>query len=152
MALIASIGLNVFLIGAAITVFAIRSQSSRPIGAQRATLRAASSSLTQPYQSAFAKLLRDEGKAIQGDNRLSRHIRDEAWASLSSAAFDPATAKAQLARARVINLATHRKVEDAVVDFATTLPAAERAAFAQAMRRTVPRQRVDSAPATGNGS
>src|ERR1700719_197654 len=101
--LISSIGLNVFLIGAVITVLTIHAQTPRSAGAEKAMLQAASSNLMQPYRSAFVNLLRDEGKAIQADIRISRHTRDQAWASLAAATFDPTTAKAQLAHARSLS-------------------------------------------------
>ena len=138
--LIVSVGINVFLLAIAAALFFHRTSTSTVSGTQRASLRSASLALADPYRAPFLMLLRKEGEAIQGDNHLSRSIREHAWASLGSPTFDPARMKSDLVRARMLNLSSRGKVEDAVVDFAATLPIAQRAALGRAMTLTVKRQ------------
>jgi uncharacterized membrane protein len=144
-ALIASIALNVFLIGAAMTVYALHQTSTPAIGGQRTSMRAAAMSLDDAHRTAFTKLLHGQGQTIQAETRAARAIRDEAWASLATAGFDPTATKRKLAEARELNVLAHRTVEDAVVDFAVGLAPAQRVSFSRAMQRTASRPRPGSA-------
>jgi uncharacterized membrane protein len=144
-ALIASISLNVFLIGAAITVYALHETAAPAAGGQRSSMRAAASSLDEAHKAAFMQLLRAQGQTIQGETRSARAIRDDAWASLAAENFDPAATKRRLAEARALNVLVHSTIENAVVDFAVGLTPVQRASFSQAIRRATPHQRADSA-------
>ena len=144
-ALIVSIFLNVFLVGAAMTIYALRQTGMHTMGGQRSSMHAAASSLDAARRAALIRLLHSQGQAIQAETRSAKAIRDEAWASLATASFDPALTKRRLAQARALNVLAHRSVEDAVVDFAAGLSPAQRAIFSQAMRRAASHQRADSA-------
>jgi uncharacterized membrane protein len=144
-ALIASLALNLFLIGAAMTVYALHAKGGAEIGGQRSSMRAAASGLDEPHRAAFMQLLRRQGQSIQAEARSARAIRDDAWRSLAAENFDPAATKRRLAQARELNVLVHRTVEDAVVDFAASLTPAQRASFSQAMRRAATHQRMDGA-------
>ncbi len=144
-ALIASIALNLFLLGTAVTVIALRAHEPYRRLPQRPTLRAAAMSLPPERRRQFTALLRAEGDGIQGASRQARDLRAAAWQSLATPSFDPLVAKADLARARALNLASRSAVEDGVVDFATALPPADRARFGEAMRRRSARQDPDPA-------
>jgi len=144
-ALIASISLNVFLIGAAITVYALHETAAPATGGQRSSMRTAASSLDEAHKAAFMQLLRAQGQTIQGETRSARAIRDDAWASLAAENFDPAATKRRLAQARALNVLVHSTIEDAVVDFAVGLTPTQRASFSQAIRRATFHQRTDSA-------
>ena len=139
--LIVSVGLNVFLLAICASLFYHRASATGVASTQRSSLRSASLALADPYRAPFVMLLRREGEAIQGDNRLSRSIREQAWASLGYQTFDPAKTKTELVNARMLNLTSRGKVEDAVVEFAAKLPAAQRAALGQAMIQNIKRQR-----------
>src|ERR1700722_6674710 len=128
-ALIASISLNVFLIGAAITVYALHETAAPATGGQRSSMRTAASSLDEAHKAAFMQLLRAQGQTIQGETRSARAIRDDAWASLAAENFDPAATKRRLAQARALNVLVHSTIEDAVVDFAVGLTPTQRASF-----------------------
>jgi uncharacterized membrane protein len=143
--LVLSILTNVFLIGAAVTVYALHTKGVPAVGGQRSSMRAAALSLNDAHRAAFMRLLHSQGQAIQAETRSAKVIRDDAWASLAAINFDPSATKRQLAHARDLNALAHRAVEDAVVDFAAALPPAERANFSQAMRRAAAHQRPDNA-------
>jgi uncharacterized membrane protein len=143
-ALIVSISLNVFLIGAAITVYALREARAAITGAERSSMRVAASNLDAPHKAAFIRLLHGQGQTIQAETRAARAIRDSAWDSLGAPAFDPAEIKRRLAQARELNVLAHRTVEDAVVDFAVGLSPAQRASLSQSMRHAASHQRPDA--------
>jgi uncharacterized membrane protein len=143
-ALVVSILVNVFLVGAAITVYALHVAGAPANVGQRSSMRAAASSLDQSHRAAFMQLLHRQGKAIQAETRSAKAIRDEAWASLDAGTFDPVSTKRRLAEARELNLLARTAIEDAVVDFAVGLTPAQRANFSVAMRRGATRQRTDT--------
>jgi uncharacterized membrane protein len=142
--LVASVALNVFLVGVggAMIVLSARVDSIGP--ATRSPLKAAAASLTATHRTAFLDLLRTQGKIAQTYNQQAHKLRDEAWRSLSASKFDPADAEARLAQARGLNLQARGTVEAAVIRFAAALPAGERADFGESMRRTLSRQHPQS--------
>ena len=137
-----SIGLNVFLLAASASLLILQDHLASSVSPQRASLRSAASVLAQPYRAAFENLLKNEGETIQPENRLSRSIREQVWISFDSTIFDATYAKTELARARMLNLASRGKVEDAVVDFAAGLPIAQREALGQAMAQSLKRRKL----------
>jgi uncharacterized membrane protein len=146
-ALIASGALNLFLIGTGVTLIALGANGVSDRSPERPNLRAAAMSLAPEHRRQFNALLRAEGKSVHDANRRARALRIATWSSLATATFDPATAKADLARARALNQESRGKVEDGVLDFAAGLPAVERAGFGEAMRRAAARQSRVSPPA-----
>ncbi len=144
-ALVVSILMNVFLIGAAVTIYIVHEKGDPISGGRRSSMRAAAMSLDEAHRTAFARMLRSQGKAIQAETRSAKAIRDDAWASLAADNFDPADAKQKLARARELNVTAHRAIEDAVVDFAVGLTPAQRASFINAVRRAASHQHADFA-------
>ena len=143
-ALIASISLNVFLMGAAITVYTLHETGAPAIGGQRSTMRAAALSLDEAHRAAFTQLLHGQGQTIQAETRSARAIRDDAWASLAAEDFYPAATKRRLAEARALNVLAHRTVEDAVVDFAVGLTPAQRVKVqSRNATRTATHQRME---------
>jgi len=135
-ALIASVALNVFLIGAAAGVIALgaRMAHERP----RPMLRRAAMSLAAPYRRAFLVALRDRGQSVRAPVLAARALRRSTWASMSAASFDPAVAKIQLRQARLMDADSRAAVEDGVVDFAAGLPPGERAKLGTALVRSMP--------------
>ena len=145
LALVASVALNLFLVGVGGTMLFLKAHARSAAGVQRSPLRAAASSLSQTHRTAFLELLQTEGKVVQADNHQARRWREEAWASLSTDEFKPADAEARLASARSLNMRTRGTVEAAVMQFAAGLPRNERAAFGDSMRRAISRQHMDAA-------
>ncbi len=139
-ALAASLAVNVFLIGAGATVIARNAHGPLARPASRSALRAAAMGLAPKDRDALMAVLRAQGRGAKGAAREARALRADAWGSLGAASFDPAAAKAKLARARALNHAARGAVVNGVIDFAATLPASERAALSQALRRGAVRQ------------
>lgn len=134
-ALAVSLAVNVFLIGAGATVIARNAQGSLERSPSRPALRAAAAGLAPKDRDALMALLHTQGRGAKHANREARALRAEAWGSLAETSFDPAAAKAKLARARALNHAARGAVENGVIDFAATLPAGERAALGEALGR-----------------
>ena len=146
-ALVISVLINAFLIGAVVTVYMLHARVAPAVGGQRSLMRAAAMSLDEAHRAAFIRLLHGQGQAIQAETRSARAIRDNAWASLAADNFDAAATKRRLAQARELNVLARRAVEDAVVDFAAGLPPPQRVSFSQAMRRAPSHQRPDTVSA-----
>ncbi|MGI8840333.1 MAG: periplasmic heavy metal sensor [Caulobacteraceae bacterium] len=144
-ALVASIALNLFLLGIAVTVIALGVYRKGEGAPQRPNLRSAALTLTPDQRTKFVALLRAEGDGVEAAGRQARSLRASAWGALAAASFDPLVAKADLARARALNQASRGKVEDAVMDFAAGLPSVDRARFGEAMRHRSARQDPSSA-------
>jgi uncharacterized membrane protein len=136
-ALIASAAMNLFLVATGVTLFALGANRIFDRPPDRANLRTAAMSLAPRHRGELKIVLRAAGRGVQAANQQARALRIAAWSSLGSATFDPAVAKADLARARALNQASRGKVEDFVLDFAAGLPPDERAGFGEAMRRAL---------------
>jgi uncharacterized membrane protein len=108
-ALVISILINVFLIGAAVTIFTLHVKGIPVAGGERSSMRAAALSLDKAQRATFMRLLHTQGQAIQAETRSAKAIRDDAWASLASISFDPAVTKRRLAQARELNVLAHSR-------------------------------------------
>jgi len=136
-ALIASLALNLFLLGTGATALLLGARWLRADPVQRSIPHRAAAAFTPDHRAAFLAMLRDEGTSVRGDNRQARRLRVDAWGSLGDTNLDPAAARAKLTQANALNQASRAKVEAAIIDFAVALPRPERAAFGQAMRRAI---------------
>jgi uncharacterized membrane protein len=137
-ALSISAALNLFLLGAAAGVIAlgVRMAHEKP-PPRPGALREAAIALSPGHRPAFFAVLRARNQASRPDADQMRDLRRGAWSSLAATPFDAAAAKAKLAQARDLDQQTRAKLEDAVIDFAATLPADERAALGQVMRQSI---------------
>ena len=88
-ALVASAGLNLFLIAAAATWFVLAAHGPRPGAAQRATLRSAAASLSPAHRAAFVAVLKAQGARVQAETRQARGLREAGWAALAAPSPDP---------------------------------------------------------------
>jgi uncharacterized membrane protein len=77
------------------------------------------------------------------DARLARH---DAMARIRTEPFDRAAASADLARGRADDAAARGVVEEAILDFAATLPADQRALFGRGLVRAAVARWVASHP------
>ncbi|HEY5072498.1 MAG TPA: periplasmic heavy metal sensor [Caulobacteraceae bacterium] len=132
-----SVALNLFLIGAGAGVLGFAAKMAHERPAPRAAMRAAAASLDGQQRAAFVRMLRQEGRKVRAANAQARALRLQAWEGLNASTFDPEGAKALLARARAINLASRTEVEDATMAFAAGLPAGQRASFGAAVRGAI---------------
>lgn len=132
--LIASLALNLFLLGAGAAAFLLRPAADAAQSAP-AGLLAAADRLQPDDREAFRLMLRREGKAIAPDLREARAARREAAAALSAETPDQVGALAALTRARAAELRARGRLESVVVQFAAPLPAPDRKALAATLRR-----------------
>jgi uncharacterized membrane protein len=129
--LFASVVVNAFLAAAFIAALMFAGYIARNPAAP--TIRHAARSLDPPHRAAFIAVLRAQGRALRPANQEARALRQQVWAAMQSPEFDAAAAKTNLAQARALTLSSREKVEDAVVDFAASLPADQRAALGKAL-------------------
>jgi uncharacterized membrane protein len=136
--MIASVTLNLFLIGAAAGVIALgRSMARENAGVRPGALMIASAGLPQPDRRDFRQMLRQTRAAVIADVGRSRALRVDAWSALGDPKSDPAAIKAKLAQSRQIDTGVRATVEEKLVDYIERLPPADRAAFAAGMRRSL---------------
>jgi uncharacterized membrane protein len=138
--LIVSLGLNLFLIGAAVGAIVLGSRVAHWRGSLRPVpvLRAAATALQPPDRRAFLMTLRQVGRDARPTSLQARALKREVWLSLSDARFDAAAAKAKLREARTLDQSARTTIEEAVIDFAAKLPPGERAKFGAAVARQMP--------------
>ncbi|HSZ53719.1 MAG TPA: periplasmic heavy metal sensor [Caulobacteraceae bacterium] len=145
--LFVSIVLNVFLAAAFVGALGLAGYVARHPAAP--AMRQAAHSLDSTHRAAFMSLLHDQGSAVRPINRQARALRLEVWQAMQGQAFDPAAAKLKLAQARTQTIAARARVEDAVVDFAASLPTDQRIALGRALERAMPRGRAAGSKGVG---
>ncbi len=136
--LIVSVALNLFLIGAGVGVVALGVHMARQNQAARAgALARATRDLPQPDRRNMRMALRADWIAVKPAVEQSRALRLAAWGAIADPKPDVAAIKQQLAQSRALDLANRATVEEKVVDYALTLPPADRKIFADGMRRVL---------------
>lgn len=153
-ALVASVALNLFLVGLLVggAVVGLRladshaAQPAAQAGPGRAPLALAAQGLRPERRPEFRAVLREALLATRPDIQRARALRREALATMDRPDFDPEDVAVALARARGLEVNARGQVEDAVIRYAATLPRAERAEFLEALRRALIRQ-----PGQGRG-
>lgn len=135
--LVASLVLNVFLVGAiaggAYQWFAARNATGTVLAQPRA-LRFAAADLSPQRRQAFLDALKDarrEGRPLARDGREARR---EVLRLLAAPQLDRPALDAALARTRAADSALRARVETGVADFAATLSPDERIRFADGLR------------------
>lgn len=136
-ALVASLTLNVFVIGAvggaAVMRHRVMEERARPTKMGNPLMRVAER-LPQDVRARYVARMRQEGAVVWPRMKEARAARAEAAAALSAESYDPASVSAALDRARSAEAATRASLENAVVDFARDLKPEERAVIASALR------------------
>jgi uncharacterized membrane protein len=139
--LFASVAVNLFAIGAVVGGLTIArhphrgdAQAMRPGPA----LWAAAEHLEPEQRQAFRHLLREQGRETGGHVRAARQARREAWSHMAEEPFDPDRINRELELARRVEMEARGAAEQRMVAFAGSLPAAERARFAEGLARAAP--------------
>jgi uncharacterized membrane protein len=137
--LVASVVLNVFLVGAlaggAVQWFAAHGRhEAAEAPAQPRALRFAASGLSPERQKEFVEALRRARREGREYGREAREARQEVLDIVAAPQFDRAALDAALARTRNADVALRTQVEQGVADFAATLTPDERARFAEGLR------------------
>jgi uncharacterized membrane protein len=145
--LVVSVVLNLFLIGAGAGVIALGARMAHDSGAARpGALFWATQRLPQPARANLRAVLRGVRDQLGQNTAQSRTLRLQAWGSVADPKPDVAAIKQALAQSRQLDIAARTKVEESIVDFAMTLPPAERAALSAGFRQELTGQ----PPATGD--
>lgn len=140
-ALVASVALNLFVIGAVVGVVVVghrvREVAQSREGARQPLWRAADA-LPPEHQRAYRQLLQAEAGGVGGQMRQARQARREAWNDLGGEPLDGPAISRRLKEARALEMTARGGVEDRIVAFAATLPSAERAELARGLARSGP--------------
>lgn len=147
--LVASIALNLFLIGAGAGVIALGMRMAReatPGSPRSAGLILASEGLPQPDRRNFRLMLRDVRNEVKADSDRSLALRRDAWGALADPNPDAAAIEQKLAQTRQIDVGVRAQVERRIVDYAIRMPASDRAIFAAGMRRVLTPRTPAAAP------
>ncbi|MFM0237941.1 periplasmic heavy metal sensor [Paraburkholderia phytofirmans] len=135
--LVASLVLNVFLVGAivggAYQWFAARGATA-PVLAQQRALRFAAQTLSAERQKAFIDGLKEARRDGRQYAREGREGRREVLRLLAAPQFDRAALDAALERTREADSHLRAQVEGSVADFAATLSPEERVQFADSLK------------------
>ena len=132
-ALAVSMILNLFLAGALVAGALSLRSGSRMIAA--GSLRIAGAELPESERRPFRRALREARRAMGPLISRSRAAKAEAAELLRAPTIDQAGIMAALDRARVDDMAVRTAVERRAVAYAASLPLADRAKLADAMRR-----------------
>ncbi len=139
LALVASVALNLFVIGAVVGVLILGHRLREAAnGANRPgqPLWTAADTLRPEQQRAYRQVLRGEAAGVGGQMRQARQARRAAWADLGAEPLDGPAVSRRLAEARALEMTAREGVEDRIVAFAATLPPADRAELAKGLART----------------
>lgn len=135
-ALAASLAGNLFLGGLIIGAqLRERGQEASAPPARGARLEALSERLDPPEAEALRELLRQRSEAAEPRLANLRVARRELDAVMAQPAYDPAAARAALARVRAEEVALRTEVDEALLQFARRLDSEERAALAPLLRK-----------------
>jgi uncharacterized membrane protein len=154
--LVASLVLNVFLLGAiaggAYQWFAAHRANAPALALdQQRALRVAAQPLSEEKQQAFVDGLKDARREGRQFAREGREGRREVLRLLAAPQLDRAALDAALARTRAADSSLRAKVEGSVADFAATLSPEERVEFADSLKlRGQWREPQPAANANGN--
>lgn len=135
--LIVSLALNLFgaglIVGA--KVIGRRLLEARPAAtALRAPIWRAGDGLSPPYRQAFRKTVREAVLATRDDIREGRRLRLDALGRLGQPVYDADAVIAELQQGRALDQKARGQVEAAIVKFAATLPADQRAILSEGLR------------------
>jgi len=147
--LVASIALNLFLIGAGAGVIALGMRMARETAAgppRSVGLILASEGLPQPDRRNFRLMLHDVRNEVRADSDRSLAMRRDAWGALADPKPDAAAIEQKLEQTRQIDVGVRAHVEQRIVDYAIRMPAADRAIFAAGMRRVLTPRTPAAAP------
>lgn len=137
---IASLALNLFLIGAVVGALVIGAHKPTRRGEPRPgpALFAAAEALGPEQQRAYHMALRNETRAMAPKLREAREARRSAWRRLGEDPVDQAGAARDLDRARALEVEARGAIERRILAFAATLPPDERAQLAERLSRAAP--------------
>ena len=136
--LVASLALNLFLIGAGAGVIALGMRMAREPGAPRpGALFWATQGLPQPERHAMRMMLLGLREKEKTETDRSLGLRVAAWDALAAPKPDVATINQDLAASRQTDIGVRTRAEQQIVDYVARMSPADRATFAAGMRRVL---------------
>lgn len=145
--LVASLALNLFLIGAGVGVLALGARLAKQSAITRpGAMFWATQALPQPDRRAFRQALGGLRSAAKAEAERSLSLRAAAWGAVAGASPDAAAIDAQLAQSRAIDVGLRKGIEEKTVAYAVGMSAADRAIFADGMRRALAPAQEAAAP------
>lgn len=134
-ALIVSLVVNVFVIGAIVGAFGMRmrveEQRRQP---PRAAIMRMSEQLPEDVRNRYMAAMRAQGQANRPKMELVRQARADAMRAFAAEPFDAKAASDALARARTAETETRAALETTIVEFAKGLAPEERRIIGQSLR------------------
>ena len=140
-----SLALNLFVIGAVAGVLLLRQQSLTRVERGDPVLSAADA-LPPARRDAYRAMMTTTLKSLAPTLRDARLVRRDAMARIRTEPFDRAAVSADLARGRADDAAARGQVEEAILNFAATLPPDQRAIFGKGLVRAALARWVASHP------
>jgi uncharacterized membrane protein len=138
--LIVSLILNVFVIGGGVgaAVMWKRVETQRPLAGigRPARLRQAAEALSPEHRRALRQAIRAAAQSLKPQAEQARAARREAGRLLVQPELDRDALDAALGRARAADIAIRTRLEKAVVEVASRLPADQRIALAEGLDRS----------------
>ncbi|WP_304164084.1 periplasmic heavy metal sensor [Phenylobacterium aquaticum] len=140
LALFLSLAVNLFVIGAVVGMFLIGHRLHGVAEAPRRPqpLWAAADELPTEHRDAYRQLLQGQAMGVGLQIRQARKARRDAFAALGQEPLDPTGVSKRLADARTLEVQARGEVESRIVDFAASLPPAERAELAHGLVQSAP--------------
>lgn len=139
--LLASVALNLFLVGLGVGAWALGPRLMQPApvvvqgrGRPALPMWALGRSLSPEYRPAFNTMLRKTLMGAAGDIREARALKRQAFDAMAAGNYDAARVGADLDRARQLEFGARQRIDRDVVAYAATLPQAERANLSNALR------------------
>jgi uncharacterized membrane protein len=129
-----SLVMNLFVIGAIAGVLLLRHQAVARAEKADPVLSAADA-LPVAQRDAFRAMMSAKLATLGPGLRDARLVRHDAMLRIRAEPFDRAAASADLARGRADDAAARAAVEDTILDFASALPADQRALFSRGLVR-----------------
>lgn len=143
--LLASVALNLFLVGAGVGALIYSRVAPKAVATSgspsRAPLRTMTDALAPEHRAPYRAGVRRSLDASMGDVQEARRLRSEAYDLMSAPTFDPAAVVDRLDRARTLEMGARRRVEADMIAYSATLQPAERARLAETMRLVMERMR-----------
>jgi uncharacterized membrane protein len=146
-ALVTSVALNLFSIGAVVGGFAIAHRlhgtPGPAMGMGTGPLWSAADGLPQAQREAYRRRLQEQSTGLRDQVHAARQARRQAWLGLTQEPLNANKVSASLAEARALETKARSNVEEAIVAFAASLPAQERAELAKGLTRPGPKARLE---------
>ena len=132
--LVASVVLNVFLVGAAVAYLMLGPKLGHASHAHAQAI-AAAERLDPEHRQPYRQMLKQQGRAAKPLFREAKLARRDAASLFAAQTYDRAAVAAALDRSRRAEFQGRAQLENAMLDFAAGLTPRERAALAVTLRR-----------------